>query len=199
LGLAKNQTWLALADSQSLIRIYRYDPMTARWRDATTAVFPDQRPGGLVSQRVGFAFHPLLDGDGQPLDPLKGEFTLAYGAGDGGGVASIWISDVIDATRPPDQDLRFRTDLAGRFGHPWYGVALSNQAGFDFYADRGFPFLKGAVVRPDRRIGFLAYADGVFDLDFRSGSDFQAMERGICLRLRDRDDQFCGPPNRFGY
>jgi hypothetical protein len=39
----------------------------------------------------------------------------------------------------------------------------------------------------------------VFDLDFQAGSDFQVMERGICLRLHDGDTDFCGPPNAFGY
>jgi hypothetical protein len=77
-----NQTWMALPGADSLIRIYRYDPATTRWQDATSSVFPD-RPTGQVKQQIAF----------------------------------------------------------------------------------------------------LAYADGVFDLDFRVGSDFRVMERGICLRL----------------
>jgi hypothetical protein len=54
-------------------------------------------------------------------------------------------------------------------------------------------------LRSGRRISFLAYADGIFDLEFKAGSDFQVMEYGICLKLRERDTQFCGPPNAFGY
>lgn len=197
-NVANNQTWLALADSASLISIYRYDPATTRWRDMTASVFPI-RPSGEVDVRMGFAYRPLVDGKGKPLDPLKGEFTLAYGARTEGGVGSIWISDVVDPARPPDQALRFPFSLAGRIGHPWYGVDLGYRGGVDFFSDPGFPYLKGAIARPDGRISFLAYADGIFDLDFRTGSDFQVMERGICLRLRDRDEPFCGPPNVFGY
>jgi hypothetical protein len=197
-SVATNQTWLALADSASRISIYRYDPAATRWRDMTASVFP-VRPSGEVDVRIGFAYRPLVDADGKPLDPLKGEFTLAYGARNEGGVGSIWISDVVEPTRPPDQALSFPQSLAGRVGHPWYGVDLGYRGGVDLFSDPGLPYLKGAIARPDGRISFLAYADGVFDRAFRTGSDFQVMERGICLRLHDRDDQFCGPPNVFGY
>jgi hypothetical protein len=195
---AANQTWMALADSSSLIRIYRYDLTATRWRDMTASVFP-VRPTGEVDQRMGFAYRPLHDGGGQLLNPLKGEFMLAYGARNEGGTGSVWISDVVDPARPPDQHLRFPRSLAGRLGHPWYGVALENEGGVDLFSAPSFPFLKGAVVRSDRRISFLAYADGIFDLEFKTGSDFQVMERGICFRLHDRNTEFCGPPNAFGY
>lgn len=201
-SLKTNQTWMALADGGSRIRVYRYDPNSRRWQDKTASGFTN-RPGDRIKRRMGFAFRPLLDAGGQMFEPLKGEFTLAYGATDAGApldrrdVGSIWISDVVSEARPPDQYLRFPSNLAGRFGHPWYGIGLRDQGGFDLYSDPAFPFLKGAAVRLDSRIAFLAYADGIFDLDFMTGSDFQVMRRGICFRLRDRDTQFCGPPDPF--
>jgi hypothetical protein len=138
------------------------------------------------------------------FDPLRGEFQLVYPVDDGNpndqaGVGKVWISSVVDPSHPPDTSLRFPPALFGSFGHPWYGISLADQGGFDLFADPDFPFLKGAGVFADRNIAFYAFADGVFDLDFRASSDFPVMERGICLRLRDHDVGFCGPPNKFGY
>lgn len=185
-----NQSWMALADSASRIRIYYYDAAIKQWHDRTNAVFPT-RPTGEVEQRMGFAFRPLLDANGRTLHPLKGEFTLIYGARNEGGVGTIWISDVVDQARPPQQALTFPRSLAGRFGHAWYGIATQNQGGFDLFASPTFPFLKGAAVISDRRIAFLAYADGTFDLTFRTGSDFAVMERGICNGLHDGNGSVC--------
>jgi hypothetical protein len=42
-------------------------------------------------------------------------------------------------------------------------------------------------------------ADGIYDLDFRDGSDWQVAERGTCLAIRNSDTAFCGTVNRFGF
>ena len=69
----------------------------------------------------------------------------------------------------------------------------------DFFADPQFPYAKAALLDAGGEVRFLPHADGIFDLDFRSGSDFQIMERGICLGLHRGDTTRCGPSNAFGY
>jgi hypothetical protein len=201
---ALNQSWLVLANPQSQLRLYRFDHMTTRWTDMTLQAFPDEQPTGPAPGRMGFAYHPLTDAAGTVFESLRGEFQVVYPVDDGNpndqaGLGKVWISDVVDSSNPPSTSLRFRKVLSGFFGHPWYGISLADQGGFDLFADPAFPFLKGAGVFADRNIAFYAFADGVFDLDFRASSDFQVMERGICLRLHDHDADFCGPSNAFGY
>lgn len=192
------QSWLALADHESRIRIYTHDREANLWRDMTSVIF-GTRPTGLIHTRMGFAYHPILLANGRPLHPLKGEFTLVYGADNEGEVASIWISDIVDINHPPHLHLRFPTVLAGRFGHAWYGVLKGEEGGFVLYSDPAFPYLKGAAVKSNGAIGFLPYVDGVFDLNFSAGSDFQIMERGICMHLTGMDTRFCGQINSFGF
>ena len=94
--------------------------------------------------------------------------------------------------------LQFPRSISSQFGNPGHQVAAQLQAGFDLYAAPTFPFLRGVQVRTTRDIDFFAYADGVFDLTFSAASDFQVMERGICLQLRS-DEAWCGPANAFGF
>ena len=203
-----NQTWIAFADAASHISLMHYDAATARWRDRTTAAF-GFTPNSRIRNKVGIAFRPILDASGNALDPLRGEFTLVYGFVSQHGNGRIWISDVVDAARPPDQHLSFPSRLSGRFGHAWFTVAVDAGSGFDLFSSPSFPFLKGAVVHPcspsggnacaTRKIAFFTFADGIFDRDFQTGSDFQVMERGICLALHNDSESVCGPPNEFGY
>jgi hypothetical protein len=169
---------MVLADASSHLRLYHHEANLDRWRDMTQAVFP-VAPTGTVAQRVGFVYHALTAGDGSILHPLKGEFMLPY-------------------ARPPDTSLRFPLSTAGGFGHFWYG-AVTRQDGMDFFADPQFPYAKAALLDAGGEVRFLPHADGIFDLDFRSGSDFQIMERGICLGLHRGDTTRCGPSNAFGY
>jgi Ricin-type beta-trefoil lectin domain-like len=193
----RDQTWMALAGPDDLLRIYDYDAAADVWRDQTANAFR-WRPQERVSRRAGFAYRPLLDADGRVLDPLTGEFTIisAETGGASDGLARIYISEVTTEARPPDRNLEFRSAMAGRLGNPYYRTVESVLGGIDLYTDPGFPFMRGAFAR-NEGIDFLAYADGIFDMDFTSVSDFKVMERGTCLGLRDV--AFCGPTNVFGY
>jgi hypothetical protein len=194
-----NETWMVAPDPGSFIRIYRYVPGQDRWEDRTAAVFPS-RPTGTVHQRMGFAFRPLTDGNGQVIDPRRGEFNLAYGEEIAGQIGSLWVSDVVDGARPPGTHLRFPMSTAGRFGHPWYTIATTSGGGIDLYTDPQFPHMKALLLAgDDQTLRFLPHPDGIFDADWADGSDFQVMERGICLGLRGGDAAFCGPRNSFGY
>ena len=198
------QTWMATASASSMLQLLLYDPQRDVWRNRTASVFP-KAPENAITERIGFAYRPLLDASGIPLHPLKGEFTLVFVANskvDSRG--RISISDVVSADKPPDSSLFFPSILSTQFGHDNYGVSGSPQGGFELFAAPGFPFLRGAVVRPDadpaqRIISFLAYADGIFDMRLQTASDFQVMERGICLRLRAGNSARCGPENVFGF
>ena len=185
------------AESDSKVVLYAYDPAKDAWRDLTSQAFP-VRPSGLIEQPIGFGWRPLVAADGSVLDPLKGEFFLTYGAVNEGGVGSTWFSQVVDRNRPPFSSLVFSRNNAGRFGHPWYGV--QNQGGgMDYYTDPDFPYVKALFVNGNREITFLPHPDGIFDREFRSGSDWQIMERGMCLTLRNGDTGWCGGPNIFGF
>jgi len=196
-GVGPSQTLLLSTDFGSRVLLYVYDPIADAWRDITLRAFPQRPTGTLAVQHAALSYRPLVDADGYVTDPWTGEFTLLYGATNEQGLASMWVSEVVSVTKPPDSTLTFKLAHAGRFGHPWYGVALTN-GGFDLFTDPEFPYLKGAFVDANGTIVFLPHADGIYSLQYKSDSDYKLIERGLCMSLR-RDTNYCGTANQWGY
>lgn len=85
----------------------------------------------------------------------------------------------------------FRFTRGGHLGNWW--TKLHDNSGVTLYEDNELSALKGVMLRKKDdggELNFLPLADGSFRADLKDGSDFQIMERGICLGIRGA--AYCG-------
>ena len=174
------RTYLAAVDDDTDVVTFEYDGGGGSWY--SRKILWNLGTNGATSGRLSIAARALLDSNGQPIDS-KYELQVAWGRPDGGPMLSR--SSVLGAPGGPIYDSGLVTHDVGRIGQDAF-LAEGAGGAVDLFTDPQFPFLKAVVQLPNEKIAFLPYADGVFDVDNRNGSDFKVMERGICLAARTR-------------
>lgn len=168
----------------------------------TSTAFGSTAPPAIVS-KAGIAFHVPRYWSETPRgsDAARGQFwfTAVVAVRDSKGNVSykpeMWISNVLDSSKDPAQDLRFDTRRRGKIGNAW--TRMHAGTGVALYEDLGLGALKGLWMRWDGSqklpmLEFLPFADGSFNVQLRDGSDFRVMERGICLGIAG--EAYCGKP-----
>lgn len=186
--------WALLPPYSEPLRFLCLDPATARWTERA-GFFPSMQ---WTASRPGLAFHVFRDAAGAPIStPPRGQFVLTFGVRNGDNVAGY-----VAVSTPTTGTATLPSGLAmlgfGNLRDVWSFAPAGGGAAP--YEDSQLSALK--AIRAFRVDGpwileFLPLFDGTFDAALSDGNDFQVMERGICLSLRDAT--FCGGPNSWGY
>lgn len=173
------------------VGFYCYDKPTHRFTRANAF-----RAGAQVNRKPTLAYHTFRDDFGMPMngDTVRGQFWLVTV---GGNAPTVWISDPLDASRPPATFTDFRN--WGAVGNAW--TNLFPGAGMSIYEDLDLAAMKGlwAFDQGSGRawMQFFPLFDGTPWTWLRDGNDFRVMERGICLGIQGAG--YCGSSGRWGY
>ncbi|MCP3136152.1 hypothetical protein [Pyxidicoccus xibeiensis] len=173
------------------IGFYCYDKPSHRFTRVNAL-----RAGTQVNRKPTLAYHTFRNDSGLPLngDTVRGQFWMVTV---GGNAPTVWISDPLDASRPPATSTDFRS--WGAVGNAW--TNLMPGAGMSIYEDLDLAAMKGLWAF-DKGGGqayfqFFPLFDGTPWATLRDGNDFRVMERGICRGIKD--DAYCGSSGRWGY
>lgn len=168
-----------------------YEKPTHRWKRVSGA-FPAT---ATVNAKPSLMYHTFRSTWGSPLaGNVRGQFMLATIAGSG---PTMWISDALDTTNPPE--LTFFRNY-GAVGNAWTNLVPATNVtmyeDLDLAAAKGtWTFMGSAAGRA--HLQFFPQFDGSVWTSLADGNDFRVMERGICAGMRGND--YCGATNTWGY
>lgn len=173
-----------------MVRVYCYNRTSGQWVERQ-GVIPEEHRANTA--KAGFAFHINRASSGLPIrgDTTEGQFILTTRQPDG--TNRLMISSRVNSTIQAGSTLEF--PHVGDVRDIW--SLTPTAVGVEMYEDPSVTALKALHPWTDAATNeypdvtyFYPLFDGSVDLQSATGSDWQLLERGLCLGVRD--ETWCG-------